>query len=131
MQIGILATIDEENFIFSVHRAKDMIVSGGENVYCAEVENALYEHADVLEAAVLGIPDDRWGEAVIAIVVPRENANPTEEAMIEHCRGLIAGFKCPKQVIFHKEPLPKSGAGKILKTELRKPYWEGKTRQVN
>ena len=131
MHTGDLATIDEENFIFIVDRAKDMIVSGGENVYCAEVENALYEHADVLEAAVLGIPDDRWGEAVIAIVVPRENTNPTEEAMIEHCRSLIAGFKCPKQVIFHKEPLPKSGAGKILKTELRKPYWEGKTRQVN
>ncbi|MGE3073377.1 MAG: long-chain-fatty-acid--CoA ligase [Dehalococcoidia bacterium] len=131
MHTGDLATIDEENFIFIVDRAKDMIVSGGENVYCAEVENALYEHPDVLEAAVLGIPDERWGEAVLAIVVPKENSNPSEGEMIEHCRGLIAGYKCPKKVVFQKDPLPKSGPGKILKTELRKPYWEGKTRQVN
>jgi long-chain acyl-CoA synthetase len=131
MHTGDPATIDEDNFIFIVDRAKDMIVSGGENVYCAEVENALYEHPDVLEAAVLGIPDERWGEAVLAIVVPKENTNPSEGEMIEHCRGLIAGYKCPKQVVFQKDPLPKSGPGKILKTELRKPYWEGKTRQVN
>jgi long-chain acyl-CoA synthetase len=131
MHTGDLATIDEENFIFIVDRAKDMIVSGGENVYCAEVENALYDHPDVLEAAVIGIPDERWGEAVLAIVVPKENTDPSEGELIEHCRGLIAGYKCPKNVVFQKDPLPKSGPGKILKTELRKPYWEGKTRQVN
>jgi long-chain acyl-CoA synthetase len=131
MHTGDLATIDEENFIFIVDRAKDMIVSGGENVYCAEVENALYDHADVLEAAVIGIPDERWGEAVLAIVVPKEGKAPSEGELIEHCRGLIAGYKCPKKVVFQETPLPKSGPGKILKTELRKPYWEGKTRQVN
>jgi len=131
MHTGDLATIDEDNFIFIVDRAKDMIVTGGENVYCAEVENALYEHSDVLEAAVIGIPDERWGEAVLAIVVPKEGTSPSEGEMIEHCRGLIAGYKCPKQVVFQATPLPKSGPGKILKTELRKPYWEGKTRQVN
>jgi long-chain acyl-CoA synthetase len=131
MHTGDLATIDEDNFIFIVDRAKDMIVTGGENVYCAEVENALYEHPDVLEAAVIGVPDDRWGEAVLAVVVPRANTSPSEGEMIEHCRGLIAGYKCPKTVVFHAEPLPKSGAGKILKTELRKPYWEGQARQVH
>jgi long-chain acyl-CoA synthetase len=131
MHTGDLATVDEDNFIFIVDRAKDMIVSGGENVYCAEVENALYDHPDVLEAAVIGIPDERWGEAVLAVVVPKENTHPSEGELIEHCRGLIAGYKCPKHVVFQDTPLPKSGPGKILKTELRKPYWEGKTRQVN
>ena len=131
MHTGDLATIDEENFIFIVDRAKDMIVSGGENVYCAEVENALYDHPDVLEAAVIGIPDERWGEAVLAIVVPKEGKSPSEGELIEHCRGLIAGYKCPKKVVFQEQPLPKSGPGKILKTELRKPYWEGKARNVN
>jgi long-chain acyl-CoA synthetase len=131
MHTGDLATIDKDNFIFIVDRAKDMIVSGGENVYCAEVENALYEHPDVLEAAVIGIPDDKWGEAVLAIVVPKEGASPSEADIIEHTRHLIAGYKTPKQVVFQAQPLPKSGPGKILKTELRKPYWEGKTRQVN
>ena len=131
MHTGDLATIDEDNFIFIVDRAKDMIVSGGENVYCAEVENALYEHPDVLEAAVIGIPDERWGEAVLAIVVPKEGTSPSEGEIIEHTRGLIAGYKTPKQVVFQATPLPKSGPGKILKTELRKPYWAGKTKQVN
>ena len=131
MHTGDLATIDEENFIFIVDRAKDMIISGGENVYSTEVENALYDHPDVLEAAVIGIPDEKWGEAVLAIVVPKEGTSPTEAGIIEHCRGLIAGYKCPKQVVFQDTPLPKSGPGKILKTELRKPYWADKAKQVN
>ena len=131
MHTGDLATIDEDNFIFIVDRAKDMIISGGENVYSTEVENALYDHPDVLEAAVIGIPDEKWGEAVLAIVVPKEGASPTEHDIIEHCRKLIAGYKCPKQVVFQETPLPKSGPGKILKTELRKPYWADKAKQVN
>jgi long-chain acyl-CoA synthetase len=131
MHTGDVATIDEENFIYIVDRAKDMIVSGGENVYSAEVENALFEHPAVLEAAVIGIPDEKWGEAVLAIIVPREGAEVTEEGIIEHCRTLIAGYKCPKKVVFQKEPLPKSGPGKILKTELRKPFWAGQERQVH
>lgn len=131
MHTGDLATIDAENFIYIVDRAKDMIISGGENIYSTEVENALYEHPAVLEAAVIGVPDEKWGEAVLAIVVPREGASPTEEEIIEHCRGLIAGYKCPKRVVVQAAPLPKSGPGKILKTELRKPFWEGETRNVH
>ena len=131
MHTGDVATIDDQNFIYIVDRAKDMIISGGENIYTAEVENALYEHPAVLEAAVIGIPDEQWGEAVLAVVVLREGAEATEHELIQHCRGLIAGYKCPKKVIFQTDPLPKSGPGKILKTELRKPYWEGRTRNVN
>ncbi|MBE0609134.1 MAG: long-chain-fatty-acid--CoA ligase [Dehalococcoidia bacterium] len=131
MHTGDLATVDAESFVFIVDRAKDMIISGGENVYSTEVENALYDHPDVLEAAVIGIPDERWGEAVLAVVVPKEGTNPTEHDIIEHCRGLIAGYKCPKQVVFQSTPLPKSGPGKILKTELRKPYWADKEKRVN
>ncbi|OAI42794.1 hypothetical protein AYO38_11215, partial [bacterium SCGC AG-212-C10] len=131
MHTGDLATIDDKNFIYIVDRAKDMIISGGENIYSTEVENALYEHPAVLEAAVVGIPDDRWGEAVLAVVVPREGATVTEQEIIEFCRTLIAGYKCPKQVVLQAAPLPKSGPGKILKTEIRKPYWEGKTKMVN
>jgi acyl-CoA synthetase (AMP-forming)/AMP-acid ligase II len=131
MHTSDLAMMDEDGYIFIVDRAKDMIVSGGENVYSAEVENALYEHAGVLEAAVIGVPDERWGEAVQAIVVPKEGADLTQEAIIEHCRTLIAGYKVPKNVVIQDEPLPKSGPGKILKTELRKPYWAGKEKAVN
>jgi long-chain acyl-CoA synthetase len=131
MHTGDLATVDAENFVYIVDRAKDMIISGGENVYSTEVENALYEHPAVLEAAVIGVPDERWGEAVLAIVVPREGMSATEHEIMEHCRGLIAGYKCPKQVVIRAEPLPKSGPGKILKTDLRAPYWQGRERQVN
>jgi long-chain acyl-CoA synthetase len=131
MHTGDLATVDNDNFVYIVDRSKDMIISGGENVYSTEVENALYEHPDVLEVAVIGIPDERWGEAVLAIVVPRPNTSPTESALLEHCRSLIAGYKCPKQIVFQDDPLPKSGPGKILKTELRKPYWKETAKQVN
>ncbi|HEX6032379.1 MAG TPA: long-chain-fatty-acid--CoA ligase [Tepidiformaceae bacterium] len=131
MHTGDLATIDEENFIYIVDRAKDMIISGGENIYSTEVESAIYEHAAVLEAAVVGVPDDRWGEAVLAAVVPKEGATLTAEEIIAHCHTLIAGYKCPKRVVVQQEPLPKSGPGKILKTEIRKPYWEGQSRMVH
>jgi long-chain acyl-CoA synthetase len=131
MHTSDIATVDDESYIFIVDRAKDMISSGGENVYSTEVENALYEHPDVLEAAVIGIPDPDWGEAVLAIVVPREGTAPTEEGIIAHCKTLIAGYKTPKKVVFQAEPLPKSGPGKILKTELRKPFWEEQGKQVH
>ena len=131
MHTGDIATIDEENFIYVVDRAKDMIISGGENVYTTEVENAIYEHPAVLEAAVVGIPDEQWGEAVLAAVVLRDGAALTEQELIIHCKTLIAGYKCPKRVVIQSEPLPKSGPGKILKTEIRKPYWEGAARNVN
>jgi long-chain acyl-CoA synthetase len=123
--------MDEEGFVFIVDRVKDMIISGGENVYSAEVENALYQHDAVSQCAVIGIPHEKWGEAVHAIVVLKEGATSDEAALIEHCKSLIAGFKCPRSVSFQSEPLPLSGAGKILKTELRKPYWKKGERNVN
>jgi long-chain acyl-CoA synthetase len=131
MHTSDVARIDPDGYIYIVDRSKDMIISGGENVYTTETENALYEHPAVLEAAVLGIPDERWGEAVHAVVVLRDGASAGEQELIDHCKGLIAGYKCPKSVEIKAEPLPKSGAGKILKTELRKPYWEGRETGVN
>lgn len=126
---GDMAYIDDEGFVFLVDRAKDMIVSGGENVYCSEVEEALYKHPAVLEAAVFGVPDDNWGEAVHAVVVCREDV--TADELIESCRQFIAGYKIPKAISFSDTELPKSGPGKVLKRELRAPYWEGHDRAVN
>jgi long-chain acyl-CoA synthetase len=120
---GDLGYLDEHAYLYLVDRAKDMIVTGGENVYSTEVEEALFRHPAVLEAAVFGIPDERWGEAVHAVVVPRDEV--TEDELVRHCRELIAGYKVPKQVEIRTEPLPKSGAGKVLKRQLRAPYWEG------
>ncbi len=125
---GDLGYVDAHGFVYLVDRAKDMIVSGGENVYSTEVEEALYRHDAVLEAAVFGIPDDRWGEAVHAVVVPRA---PVQEAELrDHCRALIADYKVPKRIEIRAEPLPKSGAGKVLKRELRAPYWAGREEMV-
>jgi long-chain acyl-CoA synthetase len=119
---GDLAYMDEEAYVFHVDRSKDMIVTGGENVYCSEVENALYQHPAVAEAAVFAVPHPRWGEAVHAALVVRSAVD--EEDLREHCRALIADYKVPKAFEFHSE-LPKSGAGKILKRELRRPHWAG------
>jgi long-chain acyl-CoA synthetase len=123
--------MDEDGFVYIVDRVKDMIISGGENVYSAEVENAIYQHAAVAECAVIGIPHDKWGEQVHAIVRLKDGHKLDDAGLIAHCHELIAGYKCPRSVEFVTDPLPLSGAGKILKTELRKPYWEGKTKQVN
>ena len=128
---GDLATIDEENYIYIIDRAKDMIISGGENIYSIEVENALYTHPAVLEAAVIGIPDERWGESVHAVVVLKPGAQATQEELIEHTRQQIAGYKVPRSLEFLSEALPKSGAGKILKRELREKYWAGQSRNVH
>jgi len=125
------AYMDEEGFVFIVDRLKDMIISGGENVYSAEVENAISTAPGVAEVAVIGVPDERWGERVHAIVVPRPGAALTPEDVIDHCRSRIAGYKCPRSVEFRDTPLPLSGAGKVLKRELREPYWQGLTRGVN
>jgi long-chain acyl-CoA synthetase len=125
---GDLGYVDEADHVFLVDRARDMIVTGGENVYGTEVEEALYAHDAVLEAAVFGVPDERWGEAVHAVVVPRADVDP--EALIAHCRSLIASYKVPKQIELRTEPLPKSAAGKLLKRELRAPYWEGRAEAI-
>jgi len=128
---GDLGYMDDQGYLFLVDRSKDMIVTGGENVYCTEVEEVLYQHPAVLEAAVFGVPDDKWGEAVWAVIVPREG-NETESAqIIEFCRERIAGYKVPKGIDVQLDPLPKSGPGKVLKRELRAPHWEGQERSVN
>jgi len=123
--------MDEEGYVYVVDRMKDMIISGGENVYSAEVENAIYQHPAVAECAVIGIPHAKWGEQVHAVVRLKADATLDAEGLMAFCHELIAGYKCPRSVAFATAPLPLSGAGKILKTELRKPYWEGYERQVN
>jgi long-chain acyl-CoA synthetase len=123
--------MDEEGYVFIVDRVKDMIISGGENVFSAEVEDAVHRHPAVAECAVIGVPDDKWGERVHAIIRCQEGQSVSAEDIMAHCHELIAGFKCPRSVDFVNDPLPLSGAGKILKTELRKPYWEGHEKQVN
>ncbi len=126
---GDLATTDGDGYIYIVDRKKDMIITGGENVYSVEVENALYSHPAVLECAVIGVPDEQWGEAVKAIVVRRPGHDATVEGLIAHCQGRIAGYKAPKSVDF-ADALPKSAAGKILKREMRERYWSGRETRV-
>ncbi len=130
MHTGDGGYMDEDGFVFIVDRMKDMIISGGENIYSAEVENAIAQHPAVSTCAVIGIPSDEWGETVHAVVVCRPGASVSAHDLIAHCKVLIAGYKCPRSVDF-RETLPLSGAGKILKTELRKPYWDGRNRQVS
>ncbi|HEY1710575.1 MAG TPA: long-chain-fatty-acid--CoA ligase [Rhizomicrobium sp.] len=129
VRTGDAGYMDDEGFVYLVDRVKDMIVSGGENVYSAEVENALAAHSQVVECAVIGVPDDKWGERVHAIVRLRGEASAEE--LIAHCRDLIATYKCPRSVEIRTEALPLSGAGKILKTELRKPHWPEGARRIN
>lgn len=126
---GDLGRVDTDGYLYLVDRAKDMIVTGGENVYCSEVEEVLYKHPAVLEAGVIGVPDEKWGEAVHAVVVLREAADADE--LIEFCRQHIAGYKLPKAITFSEAELPKSGPGKILKRELRKPFWKSKQDGIN
>jgi acyl-CoA synthetase (AMP-forming)/AMP-acid ligase II len=123
--------MDDDGFVYIVDRVKDMIISGGENIYSAEVENAIMQFPGLAECAVIGIPDDKWGESVHAVVVPREGQVPEPEAIIRHCRELIAAYKCPRTIVVRDEPLPKSGAGKIQKFELRAPFWKGRDRNVS
>jgi acyl-CoA synthetase (AMP-forming)/AMP-acid ligase II len=128
---GDAGYVDERGYLYLVDRVKDMIVTGGENVYSVEVENAIATHPAVAQVAVIGVPDDTWGEAVHAIVVLHEGAEATEDEILAHARESIAGYKLPKTVEFRTEPLPLSGALKVLKRELRAPYWEGRERSVN
>jgi long-chain acyl-CoA synthetase len=125
---GDVGYLDERHRLYLVDRAKDMIVTGGENVYGTEVEEALYAHEAVLEAAVFGVPDEHWGEAVYAVVVPRAEVDP--QLLIAHCRERIAGYKVPKHIEVRAEPLPKSAAGKVLKRELREPHWQGRAEAI-
>ena len=120
MHTGDGGYMDEEGFVFVVDRIKDMIITGGENVYSAEVENAIYQHPAVAMCAVIGVPDEQWGERVHAVIALKPGPSPSASEIIEHTRRLIAGYKCPRTVSLRTEPLPLSGAGKVLKTVLRR-----------
>ena len=130
LRTGDAGYLDEDGYLFIHDRVKDMIISGAENIYPAEVESAVYGHPDVAEVAVIGVPDDKWGEAVKAIVAPKPGATPDAEDIIAFARTRIAAFKAPKTVDFI-EALPRNASGKILRRELREPYWVGRTRRVN
>ena len=122
--------IDEEGHLSIVDRKKDVIISGGENVSSIEVEDVIFSLDGVAEVAVIGVPDETWGEMVVALVVPADGGELTEQGVTDHCRSALAGYKCPKRVEF-REALPRTATGKLQKFKLRAPYWEGNERQVN
>ena len=122
--------MNEEGYIFIRDRIKDMIVSGGENVYPAEVEAVLYRHPDVAQAAVIGVPDDRWGETVMAVIVSAVDNGPTEAELDALCRENLGGFKVPRRYVFVSE-LPLNASGKVLKRELRAQFWSNTDRGVS
>jgi long-chain acyl-CoA synthetase len=130
LRTGDAGYLDEDGYLFIHDRVKDMIISGAENIYPAEVESAIYGHPHVAEVAVIGIPDEKWGEAVMAVVAPKPGTNPDPADIIAFARTRIAAFKAPKSVTFI-EALPRNASGKILRRELREPYWAGRDRQVN
>lgn len=119
-----------DGYLFIEDRIKDMIISGGENIYPVEVENVLMKHPGVLDCAVIAVPDDKWGESVKACVMRRPGTAATAEELIEFCRERLAHYKCPRTVDFMQD-LPRNPSGKLLKNVLRQPYWKGKTRNVN
>lgn len=129
LHTGDIGYMDDGGYVYIVDRAKEMIISGGNNVYPREVEEVLLTHPDILEAAVVGIPDPYWGESVHAVIATRSGAGVTEQEVIEHCRASLASYKKPRSVEFVRE-LPKSAYGKVLKRELRQKYWAGHDRQV-
>ena len=121
---GDMGKVDDDGFVFVEDRLKDMIISGGENIYSPEIERVLAEHPAVMEVAVIGVPDDRWGETVKAVVSLTPGTTATEAELIAYCREHLAAFKCPTSVDLI-EALPRNPTGKILKRDLRKPYWDG------
>ena len=127
---GDAGFFDEDGFLFIHDRVKDMIISGAENIYPAEVENALMSHPQILDAAVVGIPDEKWGETVMGFVILAEDASISEDEIIAYSREKIAGFKCPKTIKFINE-IPRNPTGKVLRRELREPYWKGKERNIS
>ena len=127
---GDAGFFDDEGYLYIHDRVKDMIVSGGENIYPAEVENALMSHPEIADAAVIGVPDDKWGESVKGFVGLQPDSSLDETEIISYSRTQIAGYKCPKTINFI-EALPRNPSGKILRRELREPFWEGKDRMVS
>ncbi len=127
---GDVGYMDEDGYVYMYDRAKDMIITGGENVYPAEVESGIYGHPDVLEVAVIGVPDEKWGEAVKAVCVPKPGHTIDADSIIQWARERLAGFKVPKSVDVI-DALPRNPSGKILRRQLREPYWAGRERQIN
>lgn len=127
---GDVGYLDKDGYCYIYDRVKDMVVSGGENIYPAEVENVLMAHPAIADVGVIGVPDEKWGEAPIAIVVRKKDVVVTEQEIIDFARTKLAGFKCPKSVVW-ADALPRNPSGKILKKDLRAPYWEGRTRLIN
>ncbi|WP_445488785.1 long-chain-fatty-acid--CoA ligase [Rhodopseudomonas sp. RCAM05734] len=124
MHTGDGGYMDEEGYVYLVDRMKDMIISGGENVYSIEVENVVAQHPAVAQCAVIGIPDPQWGETVHAIVIAKAGAQLNAAELVAFCKDRIAGYKCPRSIDVRSEPFPLSGAGKVLKRELRRPFWD-------
>jgi len=130
VRTGDAGYLDEDGYVYIHDRIKDMIISGGENIYPAELESALYSHPDVADVAVIGVPDERWGEAAKAVIVPAEGVEPDPDAILAFARERLAGYKVPKSVDF-VEALPRNPTGKLLKRDLREPYWQDRERRVN
>ncbi len=130
LRTGDAGYLDEQGYLYIHDRVKDMIISGGENVYPAEVENAIYSHPSVSDVAVIGVPDTKWGEAIKAFVVLKPEADQDAQAIIDFTRTQIASYKCPKTIDFI-DVLPRNPSGKVLRRELREPFWQGKRRSVN
>jgi long-chain acyl-CoA synthetase len=127
---GDAGYMDGDGYVYIYDRVKDMIISGGENIYPAEVENALFGHPAIADVAVIGVPDEKWGEAVKAVVVKKPGIEVSIAELIEFARSRIGGFKVPRSIDF-VDALPRNPSGKILKRELRKPYWADQDRQVH
>ena len=129
MRTGDAAYIDSEGYLYIKDRIKQMIISGGENIYPAEVENALQKHPHITDVTVIGIPHEKWGETVLAICV-RDDESLTEEQLIEHCREYLARYKCPTKIEWRDE-IPRNASGKVQKHILREPYWKNQGRAVS
>jgi acyl-CoA synthetase (AMP-forming)/AMP-acid ligase II len=127
LRTGDIGRLDADGYLFIEDRLKDMIITGGENVYGPEVESVLLDHPGIADAAIIGVPDEKWGESVKAIVVAGTALEPAE--VIEFCRRHLAGYKCPRTVDF-VDTLPRNASGKILKNQLREPYWKDRARRV-
>jgi len=127
---GDAGYMDGDGYLYIADRVKDMIVTGGENVFSIEVERALYSHPSVMQVAVIGVPSQEWGEAVHGIVVLKAGQTATQAELIAHCRKHIGGYKCPKAITFRDEPLPVGPAGKVQKNVLREPFWAGRTKKI-
>ena len=130
MRTGDIGRIDAEGYLFVLDRAKDMIISGGENIYPAEIENAIFGHPDVADVAAVGAPSKRWGEEVVALVVPRPGTAPDLTSILAWLDGKLARFKLPKRLVL-VDTLPRNAGNKLLRRVLREPFWQGHERRVN